>query len=187
MTGNRLKLISDKTPALLAGSRRIVSMSKDNHLGVGNYDNFFKGRVKNLGVYTDATLCMVKHIDHISRSAYLKIRRIRSIRHLLTTKAAPQLMCSFVLNWLDYCISLLIDINCDPMYGLQNVKNQSKLEHARPLILKALRWVAVKERIKCKISTTAVRFSGGNLPPYLSHCLSVDTPSRTLRSSSYEK
>ena len=89
MTGNRLKLISDKTPALLAGSRRRVSMSKDNHLGVGNYDNFFKGRVKNLGVYTDATLCMVKHIDHISRSAYVKIRRIRSIRHLLTTKAHP--------------------------------------------------------------------------------------------------
>ena len=124
MTGNRLKLISDKTPALLAGSRRRVSMSKDNHLGVGNYDNFFKGRVKNLGVYTDATLCMVKPIDHISRSAYVQIRRIRSIGHLLTTKATPQLMCSFVLNWLDYCISWLIHINCHPMYGLQNVKNR---------------------------------------------------------------
>ena len=34
----------------------------------------------------------MKHVDHISSSAYLEIRRISSIRHLLTTKAAAQLM-----------------------------------------------------------------------------------------------
>ena len=47
---------------------------------------------KNLGVCTDSTLSTVKHIDHISHSAYLEIRRISSTRHLLTTKATAQLV-----------------------------------------------------------------------------------------------
>ena len=105
LAGNRLKLNSDKTDTLLVGSRERVSVSQENHLRVGNNDTSFKGRVKNLGVYTDAALSMVKHTDHISRSAYPEIRRISSIRHLLTTKAAAQLMCSFVLRRLDYCNS----------------------------------------------------------------------------------
>ena len=52
-------------------------------------------------VYIDATLSMVKHTDHISRSAHLEMRRISSVRHLLTTKATAQLMSSFVLSRLD--------------------------------------------------------------------------------------
>ena len=39
-TGNRLKLNNDNTEALLFGSRRNVSVSQDNHLRVGNHDNF---------------------------------------------------------------------------------------------------------------------------------------------------
>ena len=85
---------------------------------------------------------MVKHIHHISRLAYLEIGRIRSVRHLLTTKSTAQLMCSFVLSRSDYCNSLLIDINCDQMYRMQNVQTnaakavfrKSRHEHVRPLI-----------------------------------------------------
>ena len=105
LAGNRLKLNNDKTDALLVRSRERVSVSQENHLRVRNNNTSFKVRVKNLGVYTDAVLFMVKHTDHISRSAYLEIRRISSIRHLLTTKATAQLMCSFVLSRLDYCSS----------------------------------------------------------------------------------
>ena len=105
LAGNRLKLNSDKTETLLVGSRKRVNVSQENHLRVGNNDTSFKGRVKKFGVYLDAALSMVKHTDHISRSAYPEIRRISSIRHLLTTKATAQLMCSFVLRRLDYCNS----------------------------------------------------------------------------------
>ena len=122
MTGNRLKLNNDKTEALVAESRRRVSVSQDSHLRVCSHDISFKCHVKSLGVYIDATLSMAKHIDHISHSEYLEIRRISSVRHLLTRKATVQLMCSFVLSRLDYCNSLLIDITSDQMYRLQ--KNQ---------------------------------------------------------------
>ena len=135
--------------------------------------------------------------QHISRSEEiaLEIRRISSIRHLLTTKATAQLMCSFVLSRLDYCNSLLIDINCDQMHRLRKVKNhaakvilrKSRHEHARPL-LKAFHWLPVKDRIIVKVANLFFRFVFyGTLPPYLSPCLSVYTPSRTLRSSSDEE
>ena len=132
MAGNRLKLNSDKTDTLLVGSRERVSVSQENHLRVGNNDTSFKGRVKNLGVYTDATLSMMKHTDHIRRSAFLEIRRISSVRHLLTTKAAAQPMCSFVLNRLDYCNSLFIDIKWDQITGCKTFSTmQRRLFFAR--------------------------------------------------------
>ena len=104
------------------------------------------------------------------------------------------LMCSFVLSRLDYCNSLLIDINCYQMYGLQKVQNHAadvvfrkeRYEHVRPL-LKALHWLPVKERIIFKIAAFVFRFFDSTLPPYLSPCLSECTPSRTLRSTSDEK
>ena len=169
-------------------------MSQDSHLRVCSHDISFKCHVKSLGVYIDSTLSMAMHIDHTSRSAYLEIRRISSVRHLLTRKATVQLMCSFVLSSLDYCNSLLINITSDQMYRLQKIQNhaakvifrKSKHEPGTPL-LKKLHWLPVKERILFKIATFAFRFFDVTLPPYLSSCLSLYTPSRALRSSSDEK
>ena len=48
---NRLKLNNDKTEALLVGSCRRVSVSQDNHLGVG-YHILFQAHVKkSLGLH----------------------------------------------------------------------------------------------------------------------------------------
>ena len=110
MTGIRLKLNNDKTETFLVGCRRRVSVSQDSHLKVGS---------KSVGVYIDVTLSMAKHTDHINRSAYLEIRRISSVCHLLSRKTTVQLVCSFVLSRLEYCNSLIIDITSDQMYRLQ--------------------------------------------------------------------
>ena len=68
----RLKLNSDKT---VAGSRKGASVSQGSYLSAG------KAMLKKkLGVYTDASLAVMKHIDYISRSAYLEIRRNSSVR-----------------------------------------------------------------------------------------------------------
>ena len=80
------------------------------------------------------------------------------------------------------------------MYRLQKLQNyaakvvfgKSKHEHVTPL-LKKLHWLPVKEWILFNIATFAFRFFDGTLPPFLSSCLSVYTPSHTLRSSSDEK
>ena len=76
MTGNRLQLNNDKTEAVVVGSRRRVIVSHDSHFRVGSHDISFKCHIKSLWVYIDATLSMAKHLDHISHSAYLEIRRL---------------------------------------------------------------------------------------------------------------
>ena len=89
----------------------------------------------------------------------------------------------FVLSRLDYCNSLLIDINCDQMYRLQKIQNhaakivfrKSRYEHVRPL-LKAVQWLQVKERIVFKISTIVFSFLDGTVPSYLSPCLCTTVP-----------
>ena len=167
-------------------------MSLENCLIVVKHDVSFKGRVKSIGVYIDATLSMAKHIDHISRSVYFEIRRISSIRHLLTTKATAQLMCSLVLSRLDGCNSLLVDIYCDQIYRLQKVQNnaskavfgKNRHKHVRPL-LKALHWLPVRrEYFEDREEKKNPFFSHGTLLPYLSSCLSVYISSRTLHSIS---
>ena len=130
---------------------------------------------------------MVKHTDRISQSACLKIWRISSILHLPMTKTTAQLTCSFVLSQLGYWNSLFIDINSDQTYRLHIVQNhaakvvlrKSRHEHIRPL-LKALHWLPVKERIIFKTATFVFHFFAATLPPYLSSCLSVYIPPRTL-------
>ena len=129
-------------------------MSQDSHMRAGSHDISSTGHVKSLGIYIDATLFMAKHTDHNSHSAYLEIRRIGSVRHLLMRKTTVQLMCSFVLSGLDYFNSSLTDIISDQMYHLKKIQNyaakvvfcNSKHEHVTPL-LKKLHWLPVKERI----------------------------------------
>ena len=110
----------------------------------------------------------------------------------MTRKVTAQPTCFylFVLCLLDYCNSLLIDINCDQLYRLQNVQNhaaklvfrKSRHEQARPVI-KALHWLPVKEKIIFVFSVSwMVRCHHT-----MSSCLSLYTLYRTLRSSSDEK
>ena len=105
-------------------------MSQDSHLRVGSHDIFSKSHVKSLGVYFDVTLSVAKHIDHISLSVYLETRRNSSVHHLLTRKAIVQLMCSFILSCLDYCIlysltSLLIKFTVIKLTALKKVQNHA--------------------------------------------------------------
>ena len=71
----------------MVGSRRRVSVPQDNNLRVGSHDISFKSHFKSLGAYIDASLSVAKYTDHISRSAFIEVRRISSVRYLLTRKA----------------------------------------------------------------------------------------------------
>ena len=140
-------------------------MSQDNHLRVGSHDISLKSHVKCLGFYIDPNLSMAKHVDHISRSAYLEIRRISCICHLLTRKATAQLTCSFFLSRLDYCISLLNDITTDQMYRLPKIQNhaakavvrKSGHGHVKSLLRK-LHWLPIEQRIPIQESHLCLLF-----------------------------
>ena len=75
-----------------------------------------------------------------------------------------------------FCSLTSTVIRC-PGWKSSKPHSKSRHEHIRPL-LKALHSLSVKERIT---------FTDGTLPPYLSPCLPVYTPSHILHSSSDEK
>ena len=75
-------------------------------------------------------------------AAYIQIRHISSIQHLLTTPATQTLVCSLVLSRLDYCNSSLSGCPQYLLDKLQNVQNAAarlvckakKSDHIHPIL-----------------------------------------------------
>ena len=58
----------------------------------------------------DDKLSVKQQVSNICQSAYLELRRISSIRHVLTVDVTQTLVTSLVLSRLDYCNSILSGI-----------------------------------------------------------------------------
>ena len=139
----------------------------------------------------DSNLSMSQHISNTCKAAYIQIRHISSMRHLLTTQATQTLVCSLVLSRLDYCNSLLSGCPQYLLDKLQKVQiaaarlvcKAKKSDHIHP-ILETLHWLPVTHRIQYKISTICFNSISGTAPQYLSDLLQPYTPARQLRSAS---
>ena len=130
-------------------------------------------------------------VSNTCKAAYIQIRHISSIRHLLTTEATQTLVCSLVLSRLDYCNPLLSGCPQYLLDKLQKVQNAAarlvckanKSDHIHP-ILETLHWLPVTHRIQYKLSTICFNFISGTAHQYLSDLLQPYTPARQLRSAS---
>ena len=143
-----------------------------------------------MGVTFDSTLSLHQHVMNVCRVAYHELRRINSIRNLLSIDAVKTLVCSLVLSHLDYCNSLLVGL---PQYlikklqGVQNAAPRSILqtprsEHISPL--QNLHWLPVNKRILHKVAALCHTLLCGSGPQYLSDLTHVYTPARSLCLSS---
>ena len=153
---------------------------------------------KVFGVYFDATLSIVKHIDHVSHSVYLEIEELALFA--ISWQGKP------LLSWCVLLLSVIWTIVTLWSWTLpliirtitKKIQNhaakvffvKSRYVHVKPCS-KKLHWLPVKERIIFKTATFAFcflfLFFNCTLPPYLSSCFFVYTPSHTLYSSSNEK
>ena len=123
-------------------------------------------------------------------SSFLELRRISSIRHVLTVDAAKTLVTSLVLSRLDYCNSLLSEIPQQLIDKLQKVKNgsarlifkTSKCTHVSPLLAK-LHWLPIAQRIDYKISSLCYDIVSDTALLYLPDLPCLYVPSRSLRFS----
>ena len=70
--------------------------------------------VRNLGVLIDSTLSYGAHINAISKSANLYLRKIRHIRNYCSPNITKRILNALVLSRIDYCCSLF--------YGLRTLK-----------------------------------------------------------------
>ena len=151
MDCNKLKLNDDKTESILIKLDRIVLLdSAPTSIRVGNSDIPFVPHGRNLGITISSNTTMYKHVTNICISAYAKLRRINSIRHLLTVNATQTLLSAFVLSKLDYCDSLLCgspQFTLDKLQRAQNsaarlVMKSRKCDHVQPLLC-SLHWLPV--------------------------------------------
>ena len=192
MTQNKLQLKDEKTELLLACPKKFLDHpSLQTFLEIGNTTVPFSSSVHSLGVTLDPTLSFKQHISNVCRSAYLELRKISFVRHLLSAEATTTLVCAFIFSKLDYCNSLFAGLPKHLIHRLQRIQNNaarlacksSKFEHVSPL-LQSLHWLPISDRIDYKISSLTHSAICGTGPEYLSELVQIYTPSHPLRSSS---
>ena len=131
------------------------------------------------------------HVQGICRKAYIDIRRISSIRHLLSIDATKTCSMPLCFQNCNHCNYLFYG---SPMYmleGHQKVQDSAarlifqcrKQNHASPLLM-SKHWLPINAHIEYKLSVICNSFFLGFFPMYLSDLLLVYTLRRNIRSSS---
>ena len=98
---NRMSVHSPLTSVIHIGDADVPFVASVKNLGVtldSNADVPFVASVKNLGVTLDSNLSMSQRISNTCKAAYIQIRHMSFIRHLLTTQATQTLVCSRPLS-----------------------------------------------------------------------------------------
>lgn len=96
MIQNKLMLNADKTELLFIISPKLRHKLTIDTLTIGDSIIQASTEARNLGVIFDRHLNMEAHVNALCQSCHGHLRRIGHIRKYLTTKAAEQLVHSFV-------------------------------------------------------------------------------------------
>ena len=187
---NKLQLNDEKTEYLLIRPSKCTNIFSCTTLSFGHDVISFSTTAKNIGFHftddrTDA------HVQDICRKVDIDIRRISSIRHILSIDATKTLICAFVLPKLDYCNSLFYGSPMHMLEGPQKAQNSAarlifqcrKQNHISPLLM-YLHRLPINVSIEYKLSDICHSSFLGLSPICLSDLLLVHTPHKNLRSSS---
>ena len=142
---------------------------------------------KNVGLHLTDDMIIDAHVQDICRKIYTDIRRISSIRHLLSIDATKTLLSAFVLPKLDYCNSMFHGSAMYMLKRLQKVQNsatQCRKQNLISPLLMSLHWLPINARIEYKLSVICHSFFLDLSPIYLPDLLSFYTPKRNLLPSS---
>ena len=137
---------------------------------------------RNLGVTVDSHLQMTKHVNNISKSAFLAIRNIGRIRKYLDSENCERLVHAFVISKLDSCNSLLVGLPNSEIEKLQRVQNcaarlvmgAKRGEHITP-ILYHLQWLPIRCRIDFKILLMTYKALNCQALSYITELLLIKT------------
>ena len=194
VTNAKLKLNPSKTELLLIGTKQqrkqFLSLFPTSIL---DHDTSPASSARNIGVTFDSELKFDHHIRQICKSCFYHIRDLRRIRRHLSMDTAKMIANSLVTSRLDYCNSLLFNVDDKYMKQLERVQNSlarvvcktSKFCHITP-VLHSLHWFRIKYWIDFKINTLVYKTLHTNQPVYLRELLSLSEKQRTRASGTRE-
>ena len=68
----------------------------------------FQTTVRDFGVTWESALTFSQHISNLTRSSYIQLRRLRTIRKAVSVPIFTSIVHVFVCSRIDYCNSLLV-------------------------------------------------------------------------------
>ena len=154
-----LKLNEDKTQIIVFGNPFFRQSLSINGLfaHTGNCIRFSE-HVKYLGVCLDNSLNFNVHVNNITSSCYIFIRKIASIRKYISQSNCETLVHAFITSRLDMCNVLFFGMSEKNINKLQKIQNAAirvifslkKRDHVSDLLL-SLHWLTVRQRISFKV------------------------------------
>ena len=110
--------------------------------------------VRNLGFFYDKYMKNTTHVNRVTSTVYITMKKIFKIRYLQDKHTTKILMQALVLSKIDYCNSLLLSIpkyNMDTLQHMHNlacriIHTTGKYDSITPLLID-LHWLKVNERI----------------------------------------
>ena len=110
--------------------------------------------VRNLGFFYDKYMKNTTHVNRVTSTVYIMMKKISKIRHFLDKNTTKILMQALVFSKIDYCNSVLLGTpkyNLDKLQCMQNIAcriihTTGKYDSITPLLMD-LHWLKVKERI----------------------------------------
>ena len=126
MNTNLLKLNDNKTEFIMVGSKNnlLKANTRNTSVQIGNDYITYVDLVHDLGYSIDKELKSTVHINKLTSTLFITIRKIAKIRHLIYKEITKILMQALVLSKLDYCNNLLIgtsEYNLDKLQRIQNM------------------------------------------------------------------
>lgn len=190
MFNNKLKLNQEKTEFIVFASKHNTRHIAVQDLTLNDTIIPRSDVVRNLGVYMDRELTMVRHINEVRKTCYYYMRWIWSVRHLLTVQATKYIVHALVMSRLDYCNTVLCALPQIAIRQLQRTQNAAARLVIRPPrdasitpILKQLHWLPIEYRIQYKTLCLVFKGLHDQAPQYIKDLLIPYQPTRRLRSS----
>lgn len=190
MNLNFLQLNSSKTEAILVGTSHQTQSFSITGITISGHVIPLSTTVTNLGLRFDPQLTFEAHIKNLCKISFYHLRNIAKLRSTLTLADAEKLVHALISSRLDYCNALLIGISNKNLQRLQYIQNSAarilmrvrKYDHITP-ILHSLHWLPIHARIEYKVALLTHQCIYGNAPSYLKVLVTIQTTTRSLRST----
>ena len=159
MNNCHLKMNSDKTEAILFGSKQQIKKCRLTAIEVCGESIPYSESIRYLGVCIDSNLCLQNHIASKCRIAMYNLFRIVNIRNFHTTEACHTAILAMVISHLDYGSVIMVGLpekHIAKLQGVQNMATKVVLKRGKYTSLKdslhSVHWLPIRSRINFKIS-----------------------------------